>query len=163
MGFDYAINRFALRRTTPMSRLKNVYSELVGLPKHLIRFRFNGQAIHDDDTPDSLEMLDNDTIETFYVQNGGGHPEIPKTPFLLTSKCPSCHFQITPLHSNFQCALNIFRQLENFTSKKPNFPSLVPNLPQCITTPQPILHKNAIPTAHSYPNIHLLLQKTQCH
>lgn len=36
-----------------------------------VRFRFDGQAINENDTPLSLEMDEGDTIEVYQQQTGG--------------------------------------------------------------------------------------------
>lgn len=36
-----------------------------------VRFRFDGQAISEADTPSSLEMEEGDTIEVYQQQTGG--------------------------------------------------------------------------------------------
>jgi len=38
-----------------------------------IRFRFDGQAINQEDTPNKLEMEDEDTIDVFTQQTGGNN------------------------------------------------------------------------------------------
>lgn len=38
-----------------------------------VRFRFDGQPISENDTPQGLEMEDGDTIEVFQQQTGGSH------------------------------------------------------------------------------------------
>lgn len=42
-----------------------------------VRFRFDGQAINEQDTPASLEMEEGDTIEIYQQQTGGSHPSYP--------------------------------------------------------------------------------------
>lgn len=37
----------------------------------MLRFRFDGQAINEDDTPVKLEMDEGDTIEVYQPQVGG--------------------------------------------------------------------------------------------
>lgn len=37
----------------------------------VVRFRFDGQAINENDTPTSLEMEEGDTIEVYQQQTGG--------------------------------------------------------------------------------------------
>lgn len=37
----------------------------------VVRFRFDGQAINENDTPMSLEMEEGDTIEVYQQQTGG--------------------------------------------------------------------------------------------
>lgn len=61
MGFDNAINQFRLKKSTPLRKLMIVYSELIDIPKENIRFRIDGQATSDTDTPTSLGIEDGDT------------------------------------------------------------------------------------------------------
>ena len=42
-----------------------------GLSMQVVRFRFDGQAINENDTPTSLEMEEGDTIEVYQQQTGG--------------------------------------------------------------------------------------------
>lgn len=44
-----------------------------GLSMQVVRFRFDGQAINENDTPTSLEMEEGDTIEVYQQQTGGAH------------------------------------------------------------------------------------------
>lgn len=44
---------------------------LKGLSMQVVRFRFDGQAINENDTPTSLEMEEGDTIEVYQQQTGG--------------------------------------------------------------------------------------------
>ena len=46
-----------LKSTDTMGKLMNQYSELVGVPKGLLRFMFKNKKINDEDTPKSLVML----------------------------------------------------------------------------------------------------------
>lgn len=39
----------------------------------VVRFRFDGQPINENDTPTSLEMEEGDTIEVYQQQTGGSH------------------------------------------------------------------------------------------
>lgn len=42
-----------------------------GLAMATVRFRFDGQAINETDTPSTLEMEEGDTIEVYQQQTGG--------------------------------------------------------------------------------------------
>ena len=39
------------------------------------KFLYDGQRIHEDDSPNSLEMVNGDTIEVFHEMRGGGLPQ----------------------------------------------------------------------------------------
>ena len=54
-------------------KLKNVYLNQNMAGKADIRLMFNGERIDDDDTPESKEMEEGDTIEIFEGQRGGGN------------------------------------------------------------------------------------------
>lgn len=49
----------------------NAYCERASLAMATVRFRFDGQAINELDTPDTLEMEEGDTIEVYQQQTGG--------------------------------------------------------------------------------------------
>ena len=55
-----------------MGKLKKSYSERVGAPIASLRFLFDGKRINDDETPKSLEMEQDDVIEVYQEQTGGG-------------------------------------------------------------------------------------------
>lgn len=42
-----------------------------GLSMQVVRFRFDGQPINENDTPTTLEMEEGDTIEVYQQQTGG--------------------------------------------------------------------------------------------
>ena len=52
----------------------NLYTLIIlqGLAIAAVRFRFDGQPIHELDTPSTLEMEEGDTIEVYQQQTGGG-------------------------------------------------------------------------------------------
>merc|ERR1712240_45059 len=58
-----------------MGKLKKSYSERVGAPIASLRFLFDGKRINDDETPKSLEMEQDDVIEVYQEQTGGGADE----------------------------------------------------------------------------------------
>ena len=58
-----------------MRKLKKSYSERVGAPIASLRFLFDGKRINDDETPKSLEMEQEDVIEVYQEQTGGGADE----------------------------------------------------------------------------------------
>lgn len=63
---------FRVKFTTPMSKIKRSYSDRVGVPVTSLRFLFDGKRINDTDTPKQLEMEEDDTIEVYQEQQGGG-------------------------------------------------------------------------------------------
>ncbi|NXA06081.1 SUMO3 protein, partial [Sapayoa aenigma] len=71
-GQDGSLVQFKIRRHTPLSKLMKVYCERQGLSMRQIRFQFDGQPIKEADTPAQLEMDNEDTIDVFQEQTGGG-------------------------------------------------------------------------------------------
>jgi len=62
---------FKIKRNTKLSKLQGAYANKVGKDVGSIRFLYDGNRINDDDTPASLEMDDNDTIDVMVEQVGG--------------------------------------------------------------------------------------------
>jgi len=62
---------FKIKRNTKLSKLQGAYASKVGKDVSSIRFLYDGNRIHDDDTPASLDMEDNDTIDVMVEQVGG--------------------------------------------------------------------------------------------
>ncbi|KAG6812587.1 hypothetical protein H0H92_002056 [Tricholoma furcatifolium] len=54
---------FKIKRSTKLSKLQGAYANKVGKDVNSIRFLYDGSRISEDDTPNSLEMEDNDTID----------------------------------------------------------------------------------------------------
>ncbi|KAG2087363.1 ubiquitin-related domain-containing protein [Suillus discolor] len=54
---------FKIKSNTKLSKLQGAYATKVGKDVGSIRFLYDGSRINDDDTPASLEMEDNDTID----------------------------------------------------------------------------------------------------
>jgi len=62
---------FKIKRNTKLSKLQGAYAAKVGKDVNSIRFLYDGNRINDDDTPASLDMEDNDTIDVMVEQVGG--------------------------------------------------------------------------------------------
>jgi len=62
---------FKIKRSTKLSKLQGAYANKVGKDVGSIRFLYDGARIADDDTPTSLDMEDNDTIDVMVEQVGG--------------------------------------------------------------------------------------------
>ncbi|KAI4518637.1 ubiquitin-related domain-containing protein [Schizophyllum commune] len=62
---------FKIKRNTKLSKLQGAYANKVGKDVSSIRFIYEGSRIQDDDTPGSLDMEDNDTIDVMVEQVGG--------------------------------------------------------------------------------------------
>ncbi|KAG1721876.1 ubiquitin-like protein [Suillus lakei] len=65
---------FKIKRNTKLSKLQGAYATKVGKDVGSIRFLYDGSRINDDDTPASLDMEDNDTIDVMVEQVGGSSP-----------------------------------------------------------------------------------------
>lgn len=70
-GQDGSVVQFKIKRHTPLRKLMQAYCDKQGQSMSNIRFRFDGQAINESDTPNKLEMEDEDTIDVFTQQTGG--------------------------------------------------------------------------------------------
>ncbi|KAJ6523346.1 small ubiquitin-related modifier [Mycena capillaripes] len=68
---------FKIKRSTKLSKLQGAYASKVGKDVSSIRFLYDGSRINDDDTPMSLEMEDNDTIDVMVEQVGGASSHRP--------------------------------------------------------------------------------------
>lgn len=62
---------FQMKICAPLGRLKEIYAQRRGVAKEAFRFLFDGRRIDDADTPESLEMEDDDIIEVYLEQTGG--------------------------------------------------------------------------------------------
>ena len=72
-GQDGSVVYFKIKRHTLLSKLMKAYCERQGLSMRQVRFRFDGHPIKETDTPAQLEMEDEDTIDVFQQQTGGGY------------------------------------------------------------------------------------------
>nr|CAX77085.1 Small ubiquitin-related modifier 2 precursor [Schistosoma japonicum] len=70
-GQEGSIIHIKIRKNTPLRKLMLAYCERLGLKQPSVRFIFDGNSVHETDTPASLEMEENDTIEVFQTQTGG--------------------------------------------------------------------------------------------
>ncbi|ESK83650.1 small ubiquitin-related modifier [Moniliophthora roreri MCA 2997] len=62
---------FKIKRSTKLSKLQGAYASKVGKDVNSIRFLYDGARISETDTPASLDMEDNDTIDVMVEQVGG--------------------------------------------------------------------------------------------
>ncbi|NXO06697.1 SUMO3 protein, partial [Oriolus oriolus] len=69
---DGSVVQFRIKRHTPLSKLMKAYCCRQGLSMRQIMFLFDGQPVKETDTPAQLEMEDEDTIEVYQQQTGGG-------------------------------------------------------------------------------------------
>ncbi|RZF38697.1 hypothetical protein LSTR_LSTR011007 [Laodelphax striatellus] len=81
VGNDSNEIHFRVKMTTNMGKLKKSYSERVAVPASSLRFLFDGRRISDEDTPKQLEMTNDDIIEVYQEQTGGGGCQpVPTSP-----------------------------------------------------------------------------------
>ena len=75
---------FQVNPTTQMGKLKRCYSERVGFHVGSLRFLLEGGRFNDDETPETLEMEQNDVIEVFLEQPNWGKslPAFSKPEFI---------------------------------------------------------------------------------
>ena len=59
---------YRVKTTTLLGKLKKSYSDRVGVPVDSLKFLFDGRRIHDDETPELLEMEHEDVIEVYQEQ-----------------------------------------------------------------------------------------------
>ncbi|KAK9475689.1 ubiquitin-related domain-containing protein [Lipomyces japonicus] len=62
---------FRIRRSTQLKKLMDTFCDRQGKSRGAVRFLFDGQRVSDTDTPESLDMGENDTIEVYQEQVGG--------------------------------------------------------------------------------------------
>lgn len=70
-GQDGSVVQFKIKKHTPLRKLMQAYCDRQGLQISLVRFRFDGNPVKETDTPQGLEMEDEDTIDVFQSQTGG--------------------------------------------------------------------------------------------
>ena len=80
---------FKVKKETKMAKVMGAYASRKGQAVSSLKFTFDGSKIKDTDTPKMLEMEENDMIDVFLEQQGGGEDgeesDIGKT-LLLTVK-----------------------------------------------------------------------------
>ncbi|KZV98900.1 small ubiquitin-related modifier [Exidia glandulosa HHB12029] len=62
---------FKIKRNTKLSKLQGAYASKVGKDVGSIRFLYDGNRLHEDDTPATLDMEEGDTIDVMVEQVGG--------------------------------------------------------------------------------------------
>lgn len=67
IGQDSKEIHFCVKKTTLLGKVKKSYCDRVGVPTTSLRFLYHGKRLRDDETPDQLEMEDDDVIDV--------HPE----------------------------------------------------------------------------------------
>ena len=67
---------FRVKTSTKMRKIKKTYSKRYMIPVPAIDLIFDGRKIHDNDTPEGLELEEGDAIEVHKV-SGGRAPKMP--------------------------------------------------------------------------------------
>jgi len=62
---------FKIKRTTALKKLMNAFCERQGKALSSVRFLFDGERVQPEDSPESLDMQDGDTLEVHQEQIGG--------------------------------------------------------------------------------------------
>ncbi|RAH48192.1 SUMO family protein SMT3 [Aspergillus brunneoviolaceus CBS 621.78] len=62
---------FKIKRSTQLKKLMDAFCERQGKQPSTVRFLFDGTRVRPEDTPDTLEMADGDTLEVHQEQIGG--------------------------------------------------------------------------------------------
>ncbi len=62
---------FQLNKTTPFKKVFSSYCSNLGVKEGGLRFLFNGVSIKENDTPESIGMENNDSIDALLEQVGG--------------------------------------------------------------------------------------------
>ncbi|KAF8706661.1 Ubiquitin-like protein, partial [Rhizoctonia solani] len=62
---------FKIKRNTKLKKLQGAYASKVGKDVNTFRFLYDGNRINDEDTPASLDMENDDTIDVMVEQVGG--------------------------------------------------------------------------------------------
>ena len=63
---------FRIRRNVPIRKLMLAYCDRLGLDYETIRFTIDGCKVGKDQTADDLKLENDDTIDAFTDQSGGG-------------------------------------------------------------------------------------------
>jgi len=70
-GQDGNIVHFKIKRKTQLKKLMEAYCARQSLQMEQIRFLFDGQRLREQQTPDELDMEDDDVIDAMLFQVGG--------------------------------------------------------------------------------------------
>jgi len=62
---------FKVKKTTKMSKVFDAYAQRKGVQRKALRFLLDGERIQDDQTPDDLDLDENDQIDCLLEQTGG--------------------------------------------------------------------------------------------
>lgn len=62
---------FKIKRSTQLKKLMDAFCDRQGKQPSTVRFLFDGTRVRPEDTPDTLDMQDGDTLEVHQEQIGG--------------------------------------------------------------------------------------------
>lgn len=62
---------FKVKRSTKMKKVFDAYAARKGINVQSLRFMLDGERVMPDDTPDSLELEEEDQLEVVLFQEGG--------------------------------------------------------------------------------------------
>ncbi|KAJ5728787.1 Ubiquitin-like protein SMT3 [Penicillium malachiteum] len=62
---------FKIKRSTQLKKLMDAFCDRQGKQQATVRFLFDGTRVRPDDTPETLDMADGDTLEVHQEQIGG--------------------------------------------------------------------------------------------
>ncbi|KAJ5687242.1 hypothetical protein N7536_009861 [Penicillium majusculum] len=62
---------FKIKRTTQLKKLMDAFCERQGKQMSTVRFLFDGTRVRPEDSPETLDMADGDTLEVHQEQIGG--------------------------------------------------------------------------------------------
>jgi len=62
---------FKIKRTTQLKKLMQAFCDRQGKQPATVRFLFDGTRVREEDSPESLDMADGDTLEVHQEQIGG--------------------------------------------------------------------------------------------
>ncbi|KAF6022389.1 SUMO3 [Bugula neritina] len=63
---------FKIKKHASLKKLMNAYCAREGIDMNAVKFRFDGVPLNPEDTAADLNMEDDDTIDVFQNQTGGG-------------------------------------------------------------------------------------------
>jgi len=73
IGSDKNEIAFKIKRTTPLQKLMDAYIEKMGFERNSVRFLFDGQRLVGSNTPQDLDMENEDIITAASEQIGGSY------------------------------------------------------------------------------------------
>lgn len=109
---------FKLKSSTPLKKLMDAYCKEIGKHERMCRFLFDGQRINPDHTAAHFDMSDEDIIDVFVEQEGGGGGNL----YILSPKGDevqeaSCHLlyilqhHFSELKRTLGCSDNVARKV----------------------------------------------------